>query len=54
LELAKPTHSINLRRVGTPIRGSQANEDARFRPKTLKGVGARQFEICTGLDASPR
>jgi hypothetical protein len=41
-ELAKPTHFSNLRDVGTPICGSQANEDARFRPKTLKVVGARR------------
>jgi hypothetical protein len=40
--LAKPTHFSNLRHVGTPVCGSQANEDDRFRPKTLKVVGARR------------
>ena len=52
--LAKGNHLSNLRHVGAPICGSQANEDARFRPKMLKVVGERQCEIFTGLDASPR
>ena len=45
LELAKPTHFINLRHVGTPICGSQPNEHARFRPKTLKVVGSRRTGV---------
>jgi len=41
-ELAKPTHFIDLRLVGTPICGSHANEDACFWSKTVKVVGARR------------
>jgi hypothetical protein len=32
-ELSKPTHFVDLRRVGTPIRGPQPNEDARKLPQ---------------------